>query len=85
MQLTTCIGTARDTCEQCLPLGKEYSRKVNLNTQSSTETELVRGDMYMLEIMWLLYFIQSQGYNADHIELHQDTTSTQLLMKNGKF
>ena len=38
-----------------------YSRKVKLNTQSSTETELVGGDMYMLEMLGLLYFIQNQG------------------------
>ena len=62
-----------------------YSRKVKLNTQSSTKTELVGGDMYTMEMLWSLYFIQSQGYNANHIELHQNDTSTQLVMKNGKF
>ena len=38
-----------------------YSRKIKLNTRSSTETELVAADMYMPEMLWTLYFIQSQG------------------------
>ena len=63
----------------------KYSRKMKLNIWSSIDTELMGGDMYMPEMLWLLYFIQSQGYNTDHVELHQDNTHTQLLMKNGKF
>ncbi len=70
-------------------MGKEaassYSRKVKLNTRSSTETELVVGDMYMPEMLWTLYFIQHQGYRAECIGLYQDNVSTQLLMKNGRF
>ena len=62
-----------------------YLRKVKLNTRSSTETELVTADMYMPEMLWTLYFIQSQGYQAECIGLHQDNISTQLLMKNGRF
>jgi hypothetical protein len=62
-----------------------YSRKVKLNTRSSTETELVTADMYMPEMLWTLYFIQSQGYQAECVGLHQDNISTQLLMKNRRF
>jgi hypothetical protein len=62
-----------------------YLRKVKLNTQSSTKTELVGADMYMPEMLWTLYFIQSQGYNVETIQLYQDNKSTQLLMKNGQF
>jgi hypothetical protein len=62
-----------------------YSRKVKLNTCSSTETELVGGDMYMPEMLWSLYFMQSQGYNVEIIELYQDNKSTELLMTNGRF
>jgi hypothetical protein len=58
-----------------------YSRKVKLNTRSSTEMELVVADMYMPEMLWLLYFMESQGYKVECIGLHQDDTSTQLLMK----
>ena len=69
--------------------GKEatssYSRKLKLNTRSSTETELVAADMYMPEMLWMLYFIQSQGYGAECVGLCQDNISTQLLMKNEHF
>ena len=59
-----------------------YSRKVKSNTRSSTETELLTADMYMPEMLWSLYFIQSQGYEAECVGLYQDNISTQLLIKN---
>ena len=59
-----------------------YLRKVKLNT---TETELVVADTYMPEMLWSLYFMESQGYEVECIGLHQDNTSTQLLMMNGRF
>jgi len=62
-----------------------HSRKVKLNTQSSTKTELVVADMYMPKMPWSLYFMQSQGYNIEIIELCQDNKSTQLLKNNGCF
>ena len=62
-----------------------YSRKVKLNTCSSTETELLGRDMYMSEMLRSLYFMQSQGYNVEIIELYQDNKSTELLMTTGRF
>jgi hypothetical protein len=62
-----------------------YSRKLKTNTKSSTKIELVGADMYMPEMLWSLYFIQSQGYNVEIIKLYQDNKSTKLLMKNGWF
>jgi hypothetical protein len=62
-----------------------YSRKLKTNTRSSTETELVGAEMYMPEMLWSLYFIQSQRYDMETIELYQDNKSTELLMKNGWF
>ncbi len=62
-----------------------YSRKVKLNLRSSTETELLTSDMYMPEMLWSLYFIQSQGYEPECMGLYQDNISTQLLIKNGNF
>jgi hypothetical protein len=38
-----------------------YLRKSKTNSRSSTETKLMGVDMYMPEILWSLYFIQSQG------------------------
>ncbi len=61
-----------------------YSRKVKLNTRSSTETELYAADMFMPEMLWSLHFIQAQGYEAECVGLYQDNISTQLLIKNGK-
>ncbi len=61
-----------------------YSRKMKMNTRSSTETKLVGADRYMPEMLWLLYFIQLQGYEMECIGLYKDNISTQLLMKNGK-
>ena len=61
-----------------------YSRKIKLNTRSSTETELYAADMFMPEMLWLLYFIQAQGYEGECVGLYQDNISTQLLIKNGK-
>jgi len=62
-----------------------YSRKVKVNPQSSTETELVGAGMYMPEMLWSLYFMQSQGYDVEIVELFQDNKSTQLLMNSGRF
>jgi len=53
-----------------------YSRKVKLNTRSSTKTELVVADMYVPEMLWSLYFMESQGYKVECIGLHQDNTNT---------
>jgi hypothetical protein len=45
----------------------------------------------MPEILWSLYFIQSQGYKPECVGLYQDNISTQLLIKkqllikNGRF
>jgi hypothetical protein len=62
-----------------------YSSKLKLNMRSSTETELVTADMYMPKMLWSLYFMQSQGYNVEIVELYQDNKSAELLMTNGRF
>ena len=63
-----------------------YLQKVKLNTMSSTKAELVAGNMYMPEMLWTLYFVQSQGYGAEEcMGFYQDNISAQLLMKNGRF
>ena len=61
-----------------------YLRKVKVNTQSSTEMELITADIFMLEMLWSLYFIQAQGYKVECVGMYQDNISMQLLMKNGK-
>ena len=75
--------------EAMFTLGKgslnSYLRKVKLNTRSLTETELVTANMYMSEMLWSLYFIQSQGYKPEWVGLYQGNISTQLLIKKGTF
>jgi hypothetical protein len=56
-----------------------YSKKLNTNNQTSTETDLVGADIYLPEMLWALYFIQSQGYNVETTELYQDNKSTEVL------
>jgi hypothetical protein len=48
------------------------------------ELDLVAADMYMPELLWLLNFIQAQGYKTEWVGLHQDNISSQLLIKNEK-
>jgi hypothetical protein len=63
----------------------ELLKEGKLNPQSLTKMELVGADMYMPEMLWTLYFIQSQGYNLETIQLYQDNKSMHLLMNNGQF
>ncbi len=58
---------------------------IKLNSRSSTKTDLLTLDMYMLEMLWSLYFIQLQGYEPECVGLYQDNISTQLLIRNGNF
>ena len=87
MDHTMCTGTAKEGGAVFL-LGQgaslSYSRKLKLNTRSSTKTELVTADMYAPEMLWSLRFIQAPGYEAECVGLYQDNISAQLLIKNGK-
>ena len=56
-----------------------------LNTGSSTEAELVGIDDALNHIMWVLYFIQAQGYEFTKNIIMQDNKSTILMAKNGRF
>ena len=72
-----------------MSLGKgatmSMSRGQKLDTKSSTESELVRIDDALPQILWGKYFIEAQGYTAEHNILLQDNKSTILLATNGKF
>ena len=71
-----------------MSLGKgavmSFSKKQKLNTRSSTEAELVGIDDTIPSIMWCLYFIQAQGYDATNDILYKDKNSTILLATNGQ-
>jgi hypothetical protein len=58
------------------------STKQKLNTQSSTESEIVGADDFMLAICWTQYFMEAQRYQVQDNILFQDNKSTILLEKN---
>ena len=60
------------------------STKQKLNTQSSTEMEVVGADDFMPAICWTWYFMQAQGYQVSDNVLYQDNKSAILMEKNGK-
>jgi hypothetical protein len=60
------------------------SKCQKLNTKSSTEAELVGTDDVMPQMLWTLYFLESQGYKIDNNILYQDNKSSILLETNGR-
>ena len=72
----------------CVSVGKGVihgrSSKQRINTRSSTETELVGVSDYLPYPIWMLYFLQHQGYFIDKTRLMQDNQSTMKILKNGK-
>ncbi len=60
------------------------STKQKLNTQSSTESELVAVDNMMPIVLWTRYFLMAQGYGVTENLLLQDNKSSMLLERNGK-
>lgn len=60
------------------------SRKQKINTKSSTETELVAVHDKLGDVLWMRYFLESQGYTIDENIIHQDNMSTLSLEKNGR-
>jgi hypothetical protein len=60
------------------------STKQKLNTQSSTESELVGVDDMMPIILWTFYFLLEQGYGVIENLLLQDNKSLIQLERNGR-
>jgi hypothetical protein len=71
-----------------LSLGRGFpivsSTKQNLNTRSSTETEIVGADDFMPMICWTHYFTKAQGYGVKDNILFQDKKSSIIWEKHGK-
>jgi hypothetical protein len=71
-----------------LSLGRGFpivsSTKQKLNTQSSTETEIVGADDFMSAIFWNHYFMKAQSYDVKDNVLFEDNKSSILLKKNGR-
>ena len=60
------------------------SMKQKLNTRSSTESEVIGINNFMLSICWAHYFMIAQGYPVQDNVLYQDNRSAMLLAKNGR-
>jgi len=60
------------------------SSKQRINTLSSCETELVGNSEYLPYSIWLLYFLENQGYKVKKVRLQQDNQSTIKMLKNGR-
>jgi hypothetical protein len=71
-----------------LSLGRVFpiasSKKKELKTWSSTDTEIVDADDFMPAICWTRYFMMLQGCGVEDNILFQDNKSSILLEKNGK-
>ena len=65
--------------------GSAYSasRKQKINTNSSTEAELVAIDDMLPQALWTKYFLEGQGYGTNTI-LYEDNQSTMRLAQNVK-
>ncbi len=60
------------------------SNKMKCNTKSSMETELISLADKLMDIIWMCYFVECQGYNINEYVLHQDNMSALSLEKNGR-
>jgi hypothetical protein len=60
------------------------SKRQRLNTNSSTESEVVGTHDVMPQVLWTLYFLEAQGYKIDDNILYQDNKSSILLETNGR-
>jgi hypothetical protein len=55
-----------------------------MNSQSSTEAELIAADDIVGPMLWTKLFLESQGYPVKKNILFQDNQSAILLEENGR-
>ena len=83
-----CHDNMRGQTGGCISMGygvlHARSSKQNLNSKSSTETELICGSDYLPYVLLYIYFFEAQGYKIQEKTLLQDNKSTIKLLKNGK-
>ena len=58
--------------------------KQKINTKSSTESELVGVSEYIPYNLWILMFLEEQGYGIKENVIYQDNQSAMLMEKNGR-
>ena len=61
------------------------STKKKLNTNSSTETELMAVNDMLPRILWTRYFLEVQGYQVEDSSVCQDNISAMLLEKKNRY
>jgi hypothetical protein len=57
------------------------SKKQNINTRSSTKSELKGADDAIPQMMWRRYLLEGKGYGVEEFILNQDNMSAMLLEK----
>ena len=60
------------------------SSKQKLNTKSSTEAEVVGLSEYIPYNIWLIHFLEAQGYHLTTNHVHQENQSAIKMEKNGR-
>ena len=58
--------------------------KQNLNTKSSTKTEVIGVSDIVPVVLWLVNFVKMQGYDMKENILYQDNQSAMKMDKNGR-
>jgi hypothetical protein len=60
------------------------SKKQRINTSSTTESEVVGVADYLPNTIWMMKFLEAQGYKMKASILYQDNESAIKLIRNGK-
>ena len=58
--------------------------KQKLSSKSSTETEVIAVSEYIPYKIWLIHFMEAQGYKFRDKVLFQDNMSAMKMKKNGR-
>ncbi len=78
----------RGQTECVVTLGKgamsSSSTKMKCNIKSSTQTELISFADKLLDIVWMRYLIECQGYDLDEYIVYQNNMSALSLKKNDR-
>ena len=60
------------------------SSRQKLNTKSSTEAEVIGMSDYIPYVIWMMYFMEAQGYPLNKNVVFQDNMSAIKMEKNGR-
>ena len=79
-----CHDNMRGQTGGCISMGygvlQARSSKQNLNSKSSTETELIGNSNYLTYALWYMYFFHAQGYRTKHCYKTMKARSNSLTM-----